>query len=51
MKNLYLARKHAKDNQKFLDMTSYYLAKREYSTVIYLLNNITHYTKDLTLFI
>lgn len=46
MKNLYLARKHAKDNQKFLDMTSYYLAKREYSTVRYLLNNITHYTKD-----
>ena len=46
MRHLHEARKDHKDNEKFLDIVSYYLAKREYGTVENILGSIGLYTKD-----
>ena len=45
-KALYEASKHKQDNQRFMNMVSYYISKRDFETVLRLIANINRFTKD-----
>lgn len=45
MRNLYNIKRNVKDNEKFLNMISYHLAKRDYSTTIKMIKNVSQFTK------
>lgn len=47
--DLYKARKYAEDNLRYLNMISYYLSKREYTTVKQMITNVNKFTKDETM--
>ena len=45
MIELYKARRHKEDNERYLDMMSYHLAQRDYGTAKELLKNVSKFTK------
>lgn len=46
MEKLFQIRKFSKANKKFLDIVSYYMAKRDFETVLGVVQNINDFTKD-----
>ena len=45
-KALYKSTKYNKDNERFLNIISYYISKRDFETVIRLITNVNSFTKD-----
>lgn len=45
-KTLYEIRRHREDNERFLNIVNYHLAKRDFNTVISLLGRVGDFTKD-----